>query len=464
MSDKQLTVAELLAKAGKDAASTSAPRTRRRRSMDSGGISVAELTGNIPKVNAKPQEARHSSEPLDTDDRKADQLDVATLQEAARKEAEARLQPRQQLEQQSEPTPAAKPEPVEEPAVKVTQFEAIKNDRPSNAETIVLSVVHEDEPIRLTTDTFSAVQSNSIIEAPAEDLAKPVDITATGSMLTLAEESLAEAIDEAHTSESAVVEEAAALVGSETGQFVAYEEDTDYVDEDYDTYEEYEDPDYDDDPDNTDTTFIDTSLTTGPFAGEDYSAEDYSEEGYLADDYVVDEAEEEPATEIFPVGYQEEAVEDDDEQLSGFADQGVTAITGSQPAVRFDDTIVAAPVDLEPAYEDYPEEELAEEPVADEVAEAEPYEDEEEEKMSIFAVMGMALIGILIGAGIFLGFLYLWDAIANRYIVAGAAVGVTLLLVIIVHFMRTEKDILSKVLAFIVGLTMTFGPLAVVML
>jgi len=62
--DKQLTVAELLARAGKedsDADGTSGgrarsgkegsekPRRRRRRSMeDGGGVSVAELTGAVP--------------------------------------------------------------------------------------------------------------------------------------------------------------------------------------------------------------------------------------------------------------------------------------------------------------------------------------------------------------------------------------------------------------------------------
>ena len=82
--------------------------------------------------------------------------------------------------------------------------------------------------------------------------------------------------------------------------------------------------------------------------------------------------------------------------------------------------------------------------------------------MSIFAVLGMSLIGILFGAGIFYGFQYLWGAFDNRMIVAGLAGGVTLLLVTIVHFMRTDRDILSKVLAFLVGIAMTFGPLLIV--
>ena len=70
MADKnQLTVAELLArnkkargeKDGKDE-----KRSRRhRRSLDEGGISVAELTGNLKKVKASPAEAKHTSVSID---------------------------------------------------------------------------------------------------------------------------------------------------------------------------------------------------------------------------------------------------------------------------------------------------------------------------------------------------------------------------------------------------------------
>jgi len=66
---KKLTVAELLArdkkargeKGGKDD-----KRSRRhRRSLDEGGISVAELTGNLKKVKASPAEAKHTSVSID---------------------------------------------------------------------------------------------------------------------------------------------------------------------------------------------------------------------------------------------------------------------------------------------------------------------------------------------------------------------------------------------------------------
>ncbi|MDO5077848.1 MAG: hypothetical protein Q4D83_11270 [Corynebacterium sp.] len=63
MSEKQLTVAELMERAAKEGR-VEAPR-RRRRSLEEGGVSVAELTGSIPVVKAVPSDSRHSAEPID---------------------------------------------------------------------------------------------------------------------------------------------------------------------------------------------------------------------------------------------------------------------------------------------------------------------------------------------------------------------------------------------------------------
>lgn len=62
--DQQLTVAELLARAQKDNPDAGR-RRRRRRSLEEGGVSVAELTGSLKKVQARPPEAKHSSVPID---------------------------------------------------------------------------------------------------------------------------------------------------------------------------------------------------------------------------------------------------------------------------------------------------------------------------------------------------------------------------------------------------------------
>lgn len=66
MSDQQLTVAELLARSGKDKKTSG---RRRRRSLEEGGVSIAELTGNIPKVEATPVAGKHNTESIEGVDR-----------------------------------------------------------------------------------------------------------------------------------------------------------------------------------------------------------------------------------------------------------------------------------------------------------------------------------------------------------------------------------------------------------
>lgn len=59
--EKHLTVAELLARNSQG----EVPRRRRRRSLDEGGVSVAELTGSMKKVEATPAQPKHSSVDID---------------------------------------------------------------------------------------------------------------------------------------------------------------------------------------------------------------------------------------------------------------------------------------------------------------------------------------------------------------------------------------------------------------
>nr|WP_275437117.1 Yip1 family protein [Corynebacterium simulans] len=63
-----MTVAELLARNSKERAgadSEGGSRRRRRRSLEDGGVSVAELTGNLEKVKATPAESKHSNVSID---------------------------------------------------------------------------------------------------------------------------------------------------------------------------------------------------------------------------------------------------------------------------------------------------------------------------------------------------------------------------------------------------------------
>lgn len=127
MADKQLTVAELLARAEKENPSA-ARRPRRRRSLEDGGVSVAELTDSFKKVEVKPAEVKHSSVPID-----------APAEEPVKKPA-----PKQEAASvKVVPTkPADKPvEPKAERTEAITKTDA---PRPVEDDTNVIPVVRED--------------------------------------------------------------------------------------------------------------------------------------------------------------------------------------------------------------------------------------------------------------------------------------------------------------------------------
>ncbi|MCS4535776.1 hypothetical protein [Corynebacterium sp. HS2168-gen11] len=146
MSEKQLTVAELLAKSGK--AGSRPPQRRRRRSIEEGGVSVAELTGTIPKVDAKPVESKHSSEPLDSP---AAPVAAPLVADAPDTDAASSVE-----------TPGD-----------VVKRPAAAEKTPSTDETIVLSVVSESDPIRLTTGPITAEHAVVTPEALTTTAAVP---------------------------------------------------------------------------------------------------------------------------------------------------------------------------------------------------------------------------------------------------------------------------------------------------
>ncbi|MGY6464282.1 hypothetical protein ACXIUA_10375 [Corynebacterium sp. UMB8791] len=141
--DKQLTVAELLARAQKTNPDVG-KRPRRRRSLEEGGVSVAELTGSFKAVDARPAEAKHSSAPLDAPAEPAPaKPEPAAEKPAAEKPAAAK--------------PAAE-KPVDPPA----PAPAAQKASPSEDETTQIRVVEDtNEPVQRT--------KPEVAEKPAEE-------------------------------------------------------------------------------------------------------------------------------------------------------------------------------------------------------------------------------------------------------------------------------------------------------
>ena len=198
---KKLTVAELLArdkkargeKGGKDD-----KRSRRhRRSLDEGGISVAELTGNLKKVEASPAEAKHTSVSIDEDapvirapkaadatdadsakkstDKPASQSAATTAaQPAAPKAAPktaAKAEPKAAPKSADKPAAkaAAKPAQTAKPAAAAAAQEAAKKNQPSADDTAVIQRVGKAKADDAKPAAAKAAAAKPAAEKPAAD-------------------------------------------------------------------------------------------------------------------------------------------------------------------------------------------------------------------------------------------------------------------------------------------------------
>lgn len=164
---KQLTVAELLARNAKDRSGEEKSPRRRRRSLDEGGISVAELTGNLEKVKATPAEAKHSSVSIDeTAPVIPAPKKETTKQEASPKKAEPK---EAQKAAQKTDKPQAAAVPVEKPAESEP-----KPSQPSDDDTRVIHKV-KDEPKKKAGDKAEKKVETKTDAKPEVKTAAPVN-------------------------------------------------------------------------------------------------------------------------------------------------------------------------------------------------------------------------------------------------------------------------------------------------
>ena len=198
---KKLTVAELLArdkKARGEKGGKNDKRSRRhRRSLDEGGISVAELTGNLKKVEASPAEAKHTSVSIDEDapvirapkaaeatdadsakkstDKPASQSAATTAaQPAAPKAAPktaAKAAPKAAPKSADKPAAkaAAKPAQTAKPAAAAAAQEAAKKNQPSADDTAVIQRVGKEQADDAKPAAAKATAAKPAAEKPAAD-------------------------------------------------------------------------------------------------------------------------------------------------------------------------------------------------------------------------------------------------------------------------------------------------------
>ena len=402
--DKQLTVAELLARSSKErerrgSAGASeqgtdgkeVPRRRRRRSLDEGGISVAELTGSIKRVQSEPARSRHS----ETD----------TSAAAAASAAQAAKKPTQ---------PSASNAPADSDTSKPADAKSVgakSADAPAaSAKTAPAEPASAAKPS--TTKTEAARPAS----AKSED-AKP--------------EAKTRAANAAKPSDKADAKAADASVGKETPAAAKPQ-----------AASEAEAEKKDDTPSNDDTTVI--SKVEADYSKSEPQKPEAQKTAAKPAKVKADTAK--------PAAKPAEAKVDETTVMpvqtaaakpvsSADAPQVEDAATGEIPVVPADSHGDAAVAQRED----------------------EDFEDEEDGKLSAVSIVVLALIGIILGAIVFKGFEVLWGRF-DRIIVSILALVVTGAMVGIVHALRTARDSISMTLAAVVGLVLTFGPLLIIIL
>ena len=470
MSDKQLTVAELMARAAQEGNSPRESRPRRRRSLDEGGVSVAELTGSIPRVNKKPAESKHSSVPLDApqervEEKVAASVDSATSDTMVGAAAGASGGMREaHREPPARPTPQA-PQPVMvEPSAPSVQDTGVADasdvddlddldDSLTDEETMVLSVVTEDDPVRLTTGSFPALTAE-LLGDDENDGSAQYGATDSNSGVSYSPQRSVD--DDALTDN-----EGSGAEDEEIVTKVVFAGDNISGPEGYDASDEYADEDY------ADEDFADESIDSiAPV--EDALPDRYdSEELDRVDDTAFVGSRvgfatgtfEKTRTGQFPeVSDDAEAEADVDDDASAdvrAVDSATFRAVPAQEDVESDSEFDEEDDAFDP---DFNDEETYEEDAFDEDGKL---DENDNQKVSVLSVVLMVIIAIAVGVGLFKGFEMLW-ANMSKIITALLAVAATGAIVGIVHALRTERDGLSMVLAGAAGLAVTFGPLAIV--
>ena len=462
MSDKQLTVAELMARAAQEGNSPRESRPRRRRSLDEGGVSVAELTGSIPRVNKKPAESKHSSVPLDAPQERVQEKVAASVDSATSDTSDTMVgaaagasggMREAHREPPVRPAPQA-PQPVmvepEVPSVQDTDVADLDDldDSLTDEETMVLSVVTEDDPVRLTTGSFPALTAE-LLGDDENDGSAQYGATDSNSGVSYSPQRSVD--DDALTDN-----EGSGAEDEEIVTKVVFAGDNISGPEGYDASDDYADEDY------ADEDFADESIDSiAPV--EDALPDRYdSEELDRVDDTAFAGSRVGFATGTFEKTRTGQFPEvSDDAEAEADVDDDASADVRAADSATF--RAVPAQEDVESDSEFDEEDDTFDPDFNDEAAFDEDGEldESDNQKVSVLSVVLMVIIAIAVGVGLFKGFEMLW-ANMSKIITALLAVAATGAIVGIVHALRTERDGLSMVLAGAAGLAVTFGPLAIV--
>ncbi|UQV53893.1 hypothetical protein [Corynebacterium pseudodiphtheriticum] len=474
--DKQLTVAELLARAGKEnsdgqgkagaqggsgarksGGDSEKPRRRRRRSMeDGGGVSVAELTGSFPKVTAKPKESKHGS-PID---------ETSSGETSSNKGAKAANAGSEAAQNAATEKPSGPKAPVAaEKKQSATQSVSPATPSTTRKKSKTITVGRKsDEKNNGGIGTKTGGQATSV-QGSSQEKVSSASASASGSAAGIGNAAKGVGIGNAGNAAgagSAKAPEKPTPASDETAEISRVTDTTSARTEGGSDKQNQRPNGRDQKNHERKETSRKDSETTGeiprvqpgkPVDKTAKTADTASQSvkpGKRADDDT-SEFQNIPdsltqAAAGAPVG----GAGQDGAKSTGINSTQKKAAQGAQQTGQPDNSVQK---NGQPSGGPSPVHADADQD--DAVSEG--------EGMSPVAVILLALVGIVLGVVVFKGFEMLWGAL-NNYLVAALAVGVTGVMAGIVHALRTERDGLSMTLTAIVGLLLTFGPAILVVL
>ncbi|WP_284853636.1 tripartite tricarboxylate transporter TctB family protein [Corynebacterium sp. MSK072] len=402
--EKQLTVAELLARNNKDRTDKDEKTSRRRRrSLDEGGVSVAELTGSLKKVKSTPPEAKHTNVSID-DDAPVIRAPKSKDEQAAEKNATAK--PTSSKPAGSTPA-GAKPAGAKStagksaagnPAAGQAGIGKPAQSRPSQPKSASPKPAAE-KPSAGTPTASPAPKKNG---KPSGPTASPKPAAGPASQ---------------PTAKPAPAQKANAQEGKKPAQSEP---------EDKASAKDAEKKSHQ--PSADDTAVMQR-------IGKSQSLQDKRKDAA--------DAAESSAKETAGA--------------AGAAGTGAAAATAAGAKDAGTKGKAAAPAQKPVAAAKKPDDTGELSQVRDEEV------TEEHEKLNPMSILIMVVVGIVLAIVIFKGFEVLWDNFP-RIVVAILALGVTAIMVGVTHALRTARDGFSMFLAGLTGLILTFGPLLLVML
>lgn len=484
--DKQLTVAELLARAGKEnsdgqgkagaqggsgarksGSDSEKPRRRRRRSMeDGGGVSVAELTGSFPKVTAKPKESKHGSP-----------IDETSSGETSSKGAKAAKAGSGAAQNAATEKPSGPKAPVaaekKQPATQSVSPATPPTTR-KKSKTITVGRTSGDKN-NGGIGTKTGGQATSVQDS-SQEKASSASASAGASGSAAGIGSAAKGAGIGNAGNAAGVGSAGNAAGA--GSAKAPEKPTPASDETAEISRV------------TDTTSARTEGGSDKQNqrpnGRDQKNHERKETSRKDSETTgeiprvqpgkpVDKAAKTADTASQPVKPGKRA-DDDTSEFQNIPDSLTQAAAGAPVGGAGQDGAKSTGINStqkkaaqgaqQTGRPDNSVQENAQPSGGPSPVHADADQDDavsEGEGMSPVAVILLALVGIVLGVVVFKGFEMLWGAL-NNYLVAALAVGVTGVMAGIVHALRTERDGLSMTLTAIVGLLLTFGPAILVVL